>query len=155
MTHKKDAITCPKCESTKVETVPHMYKIVKSRNAGAKFILQDAPKHHHLPEAHRKILLKKLTPPVEPTGRLPAGIIAVMAFLLSWLGVGSLVIGKIGEKTYFILSIIFVIIAAVAFFYMINSTLEIFRKQFLRYKENRLRWENGLFCKECDKIFHK
>ena len=148
-------IECPKCRSEKVETVPFLYKTLLSQNAGKKLMLDETflKNTPELSEKARQRLLHRLHPPKEPKRTLPTGPIAWMAFLISWLTSGSLLIGRLGEKTYFISSALITALIAVPFYFILRLVIREFRQEHMRYRRLRAIWDKQYFCSSCRQIF--
>jgi len=144
-------IECPKCRSEKVETVPFIYKTLASNTAGKKLLLDETFLRNTpgLSEKTRQRLLHKPNPPREPKRTLPAGPIAWMAFLISWLASGSLLIGRLGQNMYFIISAVITAFIAVPFYCILRLVIRDFKRECIRYRRLRTVWDKQYFCKNC------
>ena len=148
-------IECPKCQSTNIEAVPLLYQSLKSNSAGKK-IFSDDPrlsKIEQLHPHHKEKLLNRLMPPEEPQKNLPAKAIALMAFLISWIGTCSLILARLGYKQYFLISFMTAVILAIPFYTILRLVIGNFRKQIGKYQKLRDIWEKLLFCQDCYHVF--
>ncbi len=154
---KQNVLLCPKCESEDLDPVPYVYQSLKSKGAGRKIFrdeeVLETIETKELTPQERERLIKRLTPPPEPKKSLPAGAIAIMAFVLSWLITGSLLIGRIGQKTYFIISIIIIVTTAYPFFVILHTVDRKFRKSVAKYNRIKPLWNRQYFCNECQHVF--
>lgn len=147
---------CPKCQSEKCDPVSYFYKTLLQRGYGKDLFTQGplsktAPQ---LTEKQRQRLLYRLTPPKEPKRFLPAGFIAFMAFLISWMVTGALLIGKIGEKAYFIITMVFIFIVGTPFYMTLNLVIKEFRREISKFRRVKKAWLKQFICLECHHIFH-
>ena len=147
-------ITCPKCQNVNLDSVPYVYQSLLSRGAG-KDLFCDSPiiNTSQLSEPQRLRLIHRLTPPKAPKKSLPAGIIALMAFLLSWLITGSMLIGKIGQKTFFIVSLIIIAVIAYPFVHILNLVDKAFKRSVHKYMRVKNIWNKQYFCHDCHHVF--
>ena len=148
-------ITCPKCQKKDTDPVPYIYKKLLTKNSNQNlFDIKYVEKiTHEMTERQKEKVLKKLTPPPEPATSLPAGAIVLMAIFLSWLGTASIVIGKLGMKTYFIISVFVTLFIAVPFFSMLNLVVKNFKKRIINYRKVKKIWNKQYFCNNCHRIF--
>lgn len=149
----KNLIVCAKCGSPDAESVVLAYQTIKSRDAGQRFILQDPVTKKPITAQKREQLLKKLSPPQNPDINLPAGAVALMAFLISWLATATFIIGRIGLKNYFIVTGFVVVVVVGAFYYMLKTAVINLGHVSTRYKNYKDVWEKQYFCHECENIF--
>lgn len=150
-----EEMSCPKCEKADVDTAIFAYKALVSRNAGKKLFLESPvrKKTSTITEKQRAKFIDRLTPPKEPKISLPAGAITIMALAVSWLATGSLIIGRIGQRAYFIISIIITIAMAIFFNYMLKMVIQIYRKRTNEYRRLKTIYNKKYFCNNCHYIF--
>ena len=154
MATRRKEITCPKCQNINLDSVPYVYQSLLSRGAG-KDLFCDSPviNSPKLSEPQRIRLINRLTPPNPPKKSLPAGIIALMAFLISWLMTGSMLIGKIGHKTFFIVSLIIIAIIAYPFIHILSLVDKSFKRSVYKYNRVKAIWNRQYFCNDCHHVF--
>lgn len=147
--------TCPLCRKTNVEAVSFLYQSLKSDEAGKKIFSQGpiATELSKLSPRQKEKLLHRLTPPPEPKTSLPAGPIALMAFLVSWLATGSLITARIGQKAYFWLSVVIICAVTIPFYWILKLVIENFRREIFRYKKLKAVWKKQYFCHHCQRVF--
>lgn len=151
----RDEIECPKCQSEMVEPVPSFYNHLRTKGLGRK-LFTESPlplKTPELNEKQRTRLLHRLTPPAEPKHSLPAGTIAMMAFLVSWLTTGAILIARLGYQSYFILTMLIVLGMVVPFYLILNLVIHDFGRIVNKYNRLLHAWEKQYFCHECHHVF--
>lgn len=148
-------IECPRCQKTNIETVPFLYKTLRSQDAGAKLFTESAIKTiaSSLTPRQKERLLHRLTPPPEPKKTLPAGSIAAMAFLISWLITSSFFIERIGQKAYSIMSAVVVLFLVVPFYATLKLVIVDFRRDITNYRKIKEVWDKQYFCRDCQDVF--
>ncbi len=146
---------CPKCQGDDLDPVPYVYQILRSDAAGRRFFADPESFYpgDKMDKKHRERLLHRLTPPPEPKKSLPAGAIAIMAFVLSWLITGSLLIGRIGQTAYFVSSLIVILCTAFPFYATLRYVDREFRKSVARYNRIKPLWNKQYFCNGCHHVF--
>ena len=154
---KEKKIFCPHCDSKYTDLISYVYRCLESENAGRKFFSDEieteiAKKKKIAPE-RKDQLMEKLCPPKEAKISFPALTVALMAFLLSWLVVGSILASRIGERTYFFLTLIIVGSLAYPFFSTMKYIIAQVRKNYIKYKKEKSIWVKKYFCYDCEHIF--
>ncbi len=154
---KEKKIFCPNCDSKYTDRVSYVYRCLKSRNAGRKLfedeVETEIAKKNRIPDERKESLTIKLSPPQEAKVSFPALTVALMAFLLSWLVVGSILASRIGEKTYFFLTLIIVGSLAYPFFSTMDYIIKQVRKNYVHYKKKKSVWVKKYFCYDCEHVF--
>jgi len=154
---KEKRIFCPSCDSKYTDLVSYVYQCLKSENAGRKLfsdeIETEIAKRKQISPERKEELIKKLYPPKEDRVSFPALTVALMAFLISWLVVGSLLASRIGEKTYFFLTLIIVGSLAYPFFSTMKFIINQVRKNYIKYKKEKSIWVKKYFCYDCEHVF--
>ncbi len=151
----KDEITCPKCRGESIEDVPSYYQTLKTKGLGRK-LFTESPlplKTPELSERQRARLLHRLTPPAEPKHSLPAGTIALMAFLISWLTTVTILVARLGYKMHVLFSILIILSTAIPFYLILNIVILDFRRIINKYHRLRTAWEKQFFCLDCHHVF--
>ncbi len=150
-------IYCPACESPHTDLVSYVYQCLESKNAGKKLFVEgfdtELNKKREISKEKQEILLKTLKPPQESKLSFPAATVALMAFLVSWLVVGSILISKIGEKLYFYLTITLIALLAYPFYSTMEMMIKQVRTNYVRYRDEKNRWIKKRYCYDCELIF--
>ena len=148
-------IICPLCEKNNVDTVAFIYRSLKSKGAGRKLFSEGLAQREidALAPHQRESLMRQLTPPKEPHISLPAGAIALMAFLISWLATSSVIIAWVGEKAYFVISVVVTVVMGFLFYSMLKTVITSFRKKTERYRALLANYNKHYFCHACLKVF--
>ncbi|MDD3374398.1 MAG: hypothetical protein PHY73_01575 [Candidatus Omnitrophica bacterium] len=150
-------VFCPNCDSKYTDLVSYVYRCLESEDAGRKFfsdeIETEVAKKKKINPDRREELKKKLCPPMEAKISFPALTVALMAFLISWLVVGSVLASRIGEKTYFFLTLIIVGSLAYPFFSTMEYIIAQVRKNYAKYKKEKSIWVKKYFCYDCEHVF--
>lgn len=147
--------TCPECKKEDADRVAYVYKTLVSKGAGRRMfdetLIRDKAKG--LSDVQKQRLLKRLMPPEEPKTALPAGVLALMALLLSWLATASLIIGRIGERMYFIISAVATLIIGMHFYITLRDIIKDFTRKIGNYRRVMVIWNQQYFCNNCHHIF--
>ncbi|MFA5059571.1 MAG: hypothetical protein WC676_02990 [Candidatus Omnitrophota bacterium] len=150
-------ITCPKCKSENVEIVSSVYYSLRSKNLARKFDLfldkRVGTYTQNMTARQKERLLHRLTPPKEPRKTLPAGRIAFMAFLISYLATSALMLGRLGQKDYFLMTLITAFIVGIPFYLILRLVIRDFHKDIIRYRRLRTVWDKQYFCRDCNEVF--
>ncbi len=154
---KEKRILCPECDSKYTDLISYVYRCLESENAGQKLfsdnIDSEISKKKKFPELKKETLLKKLAPPKESKVSFPAATVALMAFLASWLVVGSILSSRIGETFYFYLTLLIVGGLAYPFYSTMKLIIKQVRINYAKYKKEKSLWVKKYFCYDCDHIF--
>ena len=110
-------------------------------------------KKREIPEEKRTPLLKALKPPKEAAIAFPAATVALLAFLFSWIVVGSSFASKIGEQLYFYLTIAIVVGLIYPFYSTMEAIIKDIQRNYARYKKEKELWIKKYYCYDCEKIF--
>ncbi len=148
-------VACPRCKNTNVETVPFLYRSLKSKEAGKKILTEESlvTAISGLKPRQKERLLQKLTPPPEPSKTIPAKAIALMAFLISWIMTSAILADRIGEKKYFILLTAVSFIIVVPFFMILRFIIRDLLREVARYRKIKAVWNKQYFCRDCQDVF--
>jgi hypothetical protein len=150
-------IYCPKCDSPHTDLISYVYQCLESENAGKKLFVDgfdtELNKKRELSAENREKLFTLIKPPQEAKVSFPAATVAMMAFFVSWLVVGSILISKIGERIYFYLTISFIVILAYPFYSTMDMIIKQVHKNYLRYKDLKNIWVKKRYCYDCGIIF--
>lgn len=150
-------ICCPACESPHTDLISYVYQCLTTANAGKKLFVDgfdtELNKKREIDPEKRQALSKALKPPKEANIKFPAATVALLAFLFSWLVVGSSFASQMGERLYCYLTIIIVL----GLIYPLNSTMHLIIKQvqenYARYKKEKTVWIKKYYCYDCENIF--
>ena len=103
---KEKKIFCPACDSKYTDLVSYVYRCLESENAGRRLfsdnIESEICKKKSFSKSKKEKLLKKLAPPKESKVSFPAVTVALMAFLASWLVIGSVYQAVLEKHSIFI-----------------------------------------------------
>jgi hypothetical protein len=150
-------IYCPKCESPHTDLISYVYQCLQSKNAGKKLFVEgfdtELNKKREIPKEKHDVLLKLLKPPEESRISFPAATVALMAFLASWLVVGSILISRIGEKLYFCLTLALIVGLAHPFYSTMKFIIKQVRENYVRFRTQKSAWVKKRYCYDCGRIF--
>ncbi len=150
-------IYCPKCDSSHTDLVSFVYRHLESDGAGHRLFIEgietELQKKRQFSEYKKKVFLETFKPPVESKLSVPAITVALMAFFLSWLIVGSLLMSKIGGQTYLIVTMGIIIIIAYPFYSTLKFIISQVRKNYTRYRKEKNVWIKKHYCYDCEHVF--
>ena len=148
---------CPKCDSKHTDLISYIYRRLESENAGQEMFVDGIEtaldkKRQFLNEKSQE-LIKKFKPPVESKVSFPAATTALLAFALSWIIVGSLLITKIGEMFYFYSTIAVILGVSYPFYMTMQDIIAQVHKNYLRYRKLKSVWVKKYYCYDCKLLF--
>lgn len=150
-------IYCPNCDSSHTDLISYVYHCLQSENAGKKLFVDgfdsELNKKREVPKEKREGLLTLIKPPKEANISFPSATVALLAFLFSWLVVGSSFASQMGERLYFYLTIAIVL----GLIYPLHSTMLAIIKEiqqnYARYKKEKMVWVKKRYCYDCERVF--
>lgn len=156
MTSEKK-IYCPKCDSSHTDLISFVYQCLQSGHAGQRLFTEgvetEFQKKRKFSDKKKTELLNAFKPPTESKLSVPALTVALMAFFLSWLIVGSLFMSKIGGTTYLIITTIIIIVIAYPFYSTLKFMISQIRKRYVKYRQEKSAWIKKHYCYDCEHIF--
>lgn len=152
-----DKIYCPRCSSAHTDLISYIYHYLESENAGQKLFVDgietELQKKRNFSKEKRMLFLEKFKPPLESKLSLPSLTVAMMAFFLSWLVVGALLMSKIGGRTYLLITSLIIIIIAYPFYSTMLFVISQVREKYARYREAKEKWIKKHYCYDCENVF--
>lgn len=150
-------VYCPFCDNYHTDHVSYVYHCLLTGNAGKKIFVDgfdtELNKKREIPAEKRAYLLKILKPPREAALSFPAATVALLAFLFSWIVVGSSFASKIGEQLYFYLTVAIVVGLIYPFYSTMEAIIKEIQRNYARYKTEKGLWVKKHYCYDCEKIF--
>ncbi|HOD12779.1 MAG TPA: hypothetical protein PLO93_00725 [Candidatus Omnitrophota bacterium] len=150
-------IYCPYCDSYHTDLVSYVYHCLLTGNAGKKIFVDgfdtELDKKREIPAEKRGPLAKLLKPPKEAAIAFPAATVALLAFLFSWIVVGSSFASKIGEQLYFYLTVAIVVGLIYPFYSTMEAIIKDIQRNYARYKKEKELWIKKYYCYDCEKVF--
>ena len=148
---------CPACQSSHTDLVSYVYRCLETANAG-KILFVDGfdselNKKREVSKEKRESLMKLLKPPQEANTSFPAATVALLAFLFSWLTVGSSFASRMGERLYFYLTLAIVFGLVYPFYSTLQAIIRQVHTNYERYKKEKTAWIKKRYCYDCENIF--
>jgi hypothetical protein len=150
-------IYCPRCDSSHTDLISFVYRCLQSGHAGQKLftagVETEFQKKRMFSEKKKAELLNALKPPAESKLSVPALTVALMAFFLSWLVVGSLLMSKIGGTTYLVITTLIILVIAYPFYSTLKFMISQIRTKYVKYRQEKSVWIKKRYCYDCEHIF--